>query len=441
MGQSDSEEQVVPPEEAGRGLLALIDQVIVSGAGFLCAILLARYSAVEEYGAYVLIFSIMLIINGFQTAMITDPLTYLCAEYHDRKLSRYVSSLFVAQTVLGLLSAGLAAAGYFIAMSMGVVPIILKAIMGLCAAVAFVQFRELFRRLLFARFRLTAALISDGLYAFILLVGVVTLWKGGILTAESVFYLIAIASVLAAGIAGYHLRDHFCSDLTWSDVLEMLRSNWSFGRWQLIGLAGSYGYLQANTIIVAAMLGTVAAAELHAAQNLLLPIQLLLVGIGNYASPRASWLYVNEGRSTLQRFVMRWTGLLAVLAVVYCGTMALAPAFFLDLLYGGKYPGAGILVRIWAVAFLVLALRRFPTVGIVAMRRPDIAVFAGLGGGIVSVILCLVLADRIGVAGAAAARAGAEIVILLVVGVFFFLPGVDHKPSITISANDDRDGA
>lgn len=416
--------------------MTLSGQALLSGTNFILAITLARYCAVEEYGAYMVAFSAMLALNGIQAALICEPITYLCASLDKRAAAEYTTSLMIAQTVLSLCSTALVGIGLLYQGIYTTAPVAASTAQGLLMAIAAVQFREFFRRLLLSRFLLVGAMITDGVYCFTILLGLFLVFQHGLPTAERALYVMGAAAGVSSLLSAGLLRNLLGAPISGKALKSMLVSNWSFGRWQLLGAAGSYGYMQASTFMVAAILGTGSTAELHAARNLLLPIQVLITGVGNYVSPRAACLYIEEGRHGLQSFVSRWGAVLSGIAAVYCVIVFCFPSQLLNILYEGKYASAVPLVRLWAVVFLLFALRRVPTIGLVALRRPDIPVLAGIAAGLIALLIYKPAILWCGVSGAVVVRVVAEASILGITMFGLLRKGIEHRP--TVITNQDK---
>ncbi|MBL7114473.1 MAG: hypothetical protein ISS35_01795 [Kiritimatiellae bacterium] len=401
--------------DESKGIFALLDQGVVSGTGFAVNILLARFASLDEYGAYVLAFSILLAIAGIQCALITDPLAYLYASQANDREADYSRGLLFSQ--LSLAAACLIVVGLVVGLlsALDVDNSLRTALMGLGSALLFLQMRELCRRLLFARFQVLTVLGLDLSYSFVVLLGLAFLLFSNRLSARSAFIVLACGGAAASAVGLYGLRDVFSGKGIWKPMRLAIVTNWPFARWHLIGMIGGFGYLQANTFVVAAILGTTSAAVLHASRNLLMPVEMLLVGAGNFVTPRASSYFTKDGQKALRVFVKRWGGILSAITAIYCGLVAIYPQLLLQLLYGAKYSDATTIVRLWAVAFMLFALRRAPSIGLVAMRRPDIIVKTGLLGFIVSLAVCIPTSATVGVSGAVLARIASEVGMLTVI--------------------------
>ena len=59
---------------ARMGGLAVLDQGLFSGANFLVNILLARWLAPDEYGAFAVALSVFYLLAGLHTAVVSEPI-------------------------------------------------------------------------------------------------------------------------------------------------------------------------------------------------------------------------------------------------------------------------------------------------------------------------------------------------------------------------------
>ena len=80
-----------------KGGLTLLDQGLFSGANFLVNILLARWLAPEEYGAFAVAYSIFLLLAAFHTAVLTEPMMIFGAGKYVDKFPKYLGILLFGQ--------------------------------------------------------------------------------------------------------------------------------------------------------------------------------------------------------------------------------------------------------------------------------------------------------------------------------------------------------
>src|SRR5882757_9661497 len=77
-----------------KSALALVDQGLFSGAGFLVNLLLARWLAPASYGAFAVAFAAFLFISGFHNVLLLEPLTVMGPGRHSENLPAYFRAQF-----------------------------------------------------------------------------------------------------------------------------------------------------------------------------------------------------------------------------------------------------------------------------------------------------------------------------------------------------------
>ena len=93
-----------------KGSFAVLDQGLVSTANFLVNILLARWLLPEEYGAFTVAFSVLLLLASFHSAIITEPMLVFGSGKYAHSFDKYMGFLiyvhfaivFIISTFLGL---------------------------------------------------------------------------------------------------------------------------------------------------------------------------------------------------------------------------------------------------------------------------------------------------------------------------------------------------
>src|SRR5436305_9896544 len=81
---------------AHRGGLSILHQGLFAGANFVLNILLARWLAPAEYGAFSLAYSVFLLFAVVHTALFIEPLMVFGSGKYQRMFSNYVSVLLRA---------------------------------------------------------------------------------------------------------------------------------------------------------------------------------------------------------------------------------------------------------------------------------------------------------------------------------------------------------
>jgi O-antigen/teichoic acid export membrane protein len=379
---------------AKKSYIALIDQALLSGTNFLTGVLLARFTEPGEYGAYVLALSVLLLVNGLQSALISGPMTVLGAPREGDDLKRYISTLAIGQVVMSAMSAALAFAVLCIMSFTSASAGLRGAFLGMASAVFFVQAQEFFRRVLFTRLLPGRVLLNDIVFCVIQLGGLFLLWRldagtagntSKWLSGRNVFFCMA-GSAFVGSILGFYQARHFLGTAI-QGARNYYRESWNYARWGLASYAGSILIVQASAWVIGGMAGVAAVGMIEAARLLVAPLHILQFGGPNIITPRAAKAYGQGGVRALSSFVRRLAPLWIAPFILYGLVVAIAPTFWLKLFFGEKYSTAGLVVTLWVAVYVVIGLQQMPALVLNAMRRPDFILYIILPEGVLTITL------------------------------------------------------
>ena len=379
--------------------LTVADQATVSGTNFLTALVLARVASKEQYGAFVLAFSVMMLMNLFQNALVTKPLTVLGASSSPASFGRYVTALAVWQFVLGAGAGGAVMLGATWYALGGRANPFSEAVFVMGGALLFVQFQEFFRRVLFTRFEVAKVLRNDVVCCAVQLAGLLVLWSRDALSANTVFGLIAVSTGCGAVTGLLQCRGWLKGDF--SGLRRIVAENWRFGRWVLGTNMAWYASTQLYLLIAGALLGLRGPAILEASRTIMAPTQILYFSAGNVLpSLGASRLHAG-GPIALRCLVGVMSVAMMVVVGMYCLAVALAPERLLDVFYRGQYAGYGGVVQLYALMYFLMNSALIFNLGIDSLARPDRNFLIMLVTAAVALVVAFPLVHSWGVYGAA----------------------------------------
>ena len=413
---------------------------------------LARFSGKEEFASYVLVFSIMLVFNGIQQALVTSPMSVLGPGKRTKEFKRYATAMFFGQMLLNvgfvsltllsilgirlfpsretgefkqyatslfvvqiLLTVGLFLLCILAVLGARFLPInekIFSAMLGMTISIIFIQFQEFIKRLLYVKLRVNALFMNDLIFCSIRLAGIfllLTLGSFGAderwLTAQNIF-LAGGAAGLVAGVVGfYQTREYYKIKLKrMVPDVRQLKENWNFGKWVLGSFAGSILESQASYLIVAGVVGLTAAATLEAPRLIMAPLQVLTSAGASMLTPLLSKKYDQDGKQGLIRILSLAGSFWMVALLTYFLVIVAAPGFWLNLFYKDNFAGGEPILVLWSLVFLVQGLQVLPEITLMAIRKPDTLMRTGLSTGVLTLVLTLVFSMKSGALGAVLAR-------------------------------------
>lgn len=400
--------------------LALIDQAVVSGANFVTGLLLARALGPAGYGQYTLLFNVILLVLGFQTALIDSPLLVLGGAVEKTRAEQYFRSTVLGQALWTL--------GVVVLVGLGgllLLPVLPQIhIHGMLGALAFgligYLVHDFTRRYLFVRERAGLALRADVIAQgsrVALLAGCALWWQVGAAGALWIIGGSALAGVLsvvsavplslrALAPAGQALR-------------EAARAHWDFGKWMLAESLASLGAAQFIIYLTAHLVSASAVGAMTAAMNIIAAANVLLLALENVVPSRAARIYGARGMEGLNRYLIRFAtlggaGTLAIVTIAVSGA-----ELWLRLLYGHAYAGNGGLIAWWGLYFLLGFAQRPFSVGLRVLGVTRALFHGTLAAAAVSIALSIPATRAFGVHGAMLTLCAVQATTLLVLALSY----------------------
>ena len=306
-------------------------------------------TASHELGIYQLGFTLIMLGNCTQNALISTPYTLLRSRLQGRECAAFAGStlihecIFSALAMLLMVFAGLASLS-------GVGPAGLGEVAWLMAiALPFVLVREFVRRVAFAHLQMKSVLVLDVAVSALQVSGLFILKVRGHLTGSAALGVIGVSCAVIGGLALVTMRNQFAPNR--SRAMSDWRLNWSFGKWSFAAQLAYWTMVYSIPWILAILAGTDATGRFAACSSLVMIANPLLIGLNNYLAPQAVQSFHLGGFDALRRLTLRAT----LLMTTALGTLAIALMVFSDRLLKLVY-GAPVADGNWVVAILAISL-------------------------------------------------------------------------------------
>src|ERR1035437_1858534 len=247
---------------------AILDQGLFAGSNFLLNVLLARWIAPADYGAFALAYSVFLLLGVFHSALLTGPMLVFGPGKYRERFPEYLGILLRGHFALMLPGAALLAAAAFL-LGWLYSPAVERAFLALAIAAPFILLLWLLRRAFYVRLNPGWAAAGGGVYLLILLAGALTLRAGGRLTPATGFLTMAAASLATCLFLLVLLRPTWAVDL--SAIREVAADHWRFGKW--VAAAAGPAWVTENIyyLVLPAWVGLAEVGALKALLNLAQP--------------------------------------------------------------------------------------------------------------------------------------------------------------------------
>jgi len=373
--------------DARRGMLAILDQGVVSAASFVTFALIAMAGGRFELGVALLTLTILLALTNLQSELVNAPFTVYLPRYRGSERASYAGSMFAHQSLL-------AAGGCFILLmfliginASGSLPHLVPPLIALLAVAPFCLLQSFLRHLSFACMRFLPALAMDLVVAFVQIGLLLALLYAGALSVVTAIISMGVAAAVAC-LAWFAARPEplrFVPE-RW---LPDWRSNWNFGRWSLSSHALGCATIYILPWLLRAAQDESATGTLAACSKLSALAGTFVIGVAHFLTPKAVSAYATGGLRGLWQ-VMAVSGAVFATAIgTFCLLVALYGDVLMVALFGDEFAGTGRIAALLSAAVLVNSMSVVAGNALWAIHRPQ----ANLVGDGVTLAVTLLFAS------------------------------------------------
>jgi O-antigen/teichoic acid export membrane protein len=353
-----------------QGFLSLADQAVASITNFATGVIIARASSKEEFGLYMLGFTLILLVTDLQTSLIATPYMVYAPRLQGRAHAQYTGSTLIHQVVFSLL-ATLVVIGGACAARFGVGPRGLEPVLWALAGVgSLIMLREFVRRICFASLKLRTVFVFDAFIGIGQICGLLILAHFKLLSAARAYWVIGAICGLAVICWLWLNRRHYY--LRIDDSVLDLKRNLIFGKW--VFASGLLWTASTNLYpwLLAFFHGAAAAGVFAACLGVVSASNPVLLGIQNFLGPKIAHVYATRGKFGLRKFVLRISGSMAIPFSLLTLIMIFWGDRLVGLLYGSRYTGNSRVVAILACNLLLSAILFAYSRALFAIERADL---------------------------------------------------------------------
>jgi O-antigen/teichoic acid export membrane protein len=383
-----------------KGSLALTDQAMISGSNFAISILLARWFAAEQYGAYALAFAVFILVSQLHQALLLEPMSVYGSSLYRGRLRHYLGTLLwmhagTVALISTILGAG-ALAVFFTHHSVSLA----GALLGVCIASPCILLFWLVRRSFYLE--LQPALATQGAVLYCLLV-LFLLFGANTLKVLSPFtaFLIMGTAALTTSVAFLmKLKPITRRHRNELSLVETSRQHWVYGRWALASAVAMWIPTNIYYVLLGSSAGMAHAGEMRALMNLTLPVGQTATALSLLFIPFASRTRAESGPESLRKISSGITALFGIGAIAYWGTVVAFRGSVLHMFYGGRYAEISAFIPIVALSSIFQTCINGPGIGLRANEMPVCVFYAYLVSSVITLGAGVVATKFFGVEGA-----------------------------------------
>jgi len=412
--------------DASRGLLALLDQAVVSCLSFGTSAMVASACGRAGLGIFHLVLTLLYLVMNVQGELLNAPYTVYRGTKRGRALHAYAGSLLVHQLLLTLVSMGGLTVFLLSLVWYGEPAELAPSLVALLLALPSCLLHCFLRHFAFAAFQFRVALMLDLVAAALQLAALALLSQRDWMSVPLVLVTMGVAS--GAACLGWALARpepiRFASSRLWPDW----RENWSFGRWALashaVGCAGTY--------VLPWMLAMVhdesATGTLAGAGKLSALAATFVLGIAHYLTPRAVEAFARGGTVALKQVLFATSAIFVAGVGAFCGIVWVSGETLIVLLFGHEFAGTGSLATVLSLVVLLNSLAVVGGNGLWAIRKPQANLISDAAALLTTIPLAGLLVTSQGAMGVAVAMLVGGTVGAVVRGITLavLLPRVSH---------------
>jgi O-antigen/teichoic acid export membrane protein len=391
-----------------KGIWGLADKAlpVVYGIGYVWLVI--RVLPEEEFGNFVLVQEVFLIVSGLATAFALQPLLKFSSE-KDARLEGIVSSSlllnlgFVAASSLVVAACSMPAGRILNSPSLAPLLLFVPAML----AASF--FRNFTLTLLQAQFRVQEVFWTDAVHFVGAPVLVWVMSRMHMFSTAMDMVNVNIVSLSASSLAGlWFARKQM--RITLRPPAVALRQVWDYGKYSLGGVVSSLFATKADSFILSAFTGPVQVAVYNSAKVFVRIFEMAAQVVQMFVLPAASRLssqgnFVSLRTMTEKSILFLTLGLLPVTML-----FLVFPEFLVRVMYSGRYAGAEPILRVFSFLTFVVPLAAIGSNVLMGLGEARLSFILGVQVLVASLAAFLVCIPPWGAMGAGAGYLVASVI-------------------------------
>jgi O-antigen/teichoic acid export membrane protein len=271
-----------------------------------------------------------------------------------------------------------------------------------------------------------ALLTGEIAYAGIAMTGTLLLWYFKIINCPFALLCLATACIIGSAVGLFQSKQQFLLGLSYSK--SALKETSKYSKWAVVGVTISIIQSHSYVYLLSAMTSLAVTAEVSASKMFLMPIGILISGIGRIFIPKGSEiLNKSGGYNRLLKLILVTIIALVLLSISYCIILYIFFKEIVHITIGNKYLNINQYFLLWASFFTIQVIRYPISSALQVLKKFKYTAIVGAVSATVTITICL-LGIR--------TMSGKEVILGLlcgeIVGILLYLPVLKYKTTDTL---------
>ncbi len=391
--------QYIKREGFDKTILSLVDQVVVSGTRFATTVLVGKFGSDAELGIYSLAFSFVVLVVCLQESLISIPYTVFVKRLGKNEQKTYSGSSLIQCVGINAIAIAFLMIGCVVAFSLEFGNDYSWLLVVLVILLPFMMLREFARRFAFAHLNLKSVVALDvGVSAF-QLAGLLLIAYYGSMNATWAYVITGLACII--GCVAWFWLSRTSFKFVRTEYGTDSKKNWDFGKWvagaHLIAVFHNYF---AHWLLVA-FYGEGSTGVYAACMTVVVLANPFILGISNVLSPKASHAFAEKGILAVRHMVWKFIAIVTLPLLTFSVLACFYGEQFVVWIFKAEYAGNQWTISMLAFGTIALGISYAVSSGLRAIDRPDVNLWAGISGFVVTAVLSLALVSQFALFGTA----------------------------------------
>ncbi len=375
------------------------DQALAVGGGFLVNVALARTQTKEDYGVFVLSYSVYTLLVGLYHAAILEPYTIYGSGRYREHFSEYLR-LIVRSNVIATVLLTVTLLSSYLLLSRIAPQLASRALLGLAFTAGVLLSGHLLRRAFYLQRQAALAAKTSLVFFLTVVCGIWLTIKTHRLDSFSVFWILALGWIAAGAAFGRKLafgkpKHHFLhfEPRYWGE-------HWKYSKWVLATALVFQFTTQGYYWLVAGFLSAKEVADLRAMYMIVMPMDQIFIAMSFLVVPALSARYATKDMRSFLSLWKRYALVTLAVTGLFALTVRMIGKFVMHILYAGKYDGLTPFLFVLAVLPLLMGIASTLNNAVIATEKPNLVFFAYVCSGAATFLGGVLLVAHFGLWGA-----------------------------------------